>query len=714
MPPTISTSSSTEEQSIPTGRFKPQVSLLKHKWLAFIIFIVISAIGFPVALKIGKVTYVAISVVLVSPKFVSILDSEKGMNLNRQDYQLYIKQLTSMIRRRDILEEALNIHEVWMAWLLPDETKEKALARLSLALSASNKRGSPFISATLTTSSKPSEEFGLDKVLSAVIEIFLKKSKKETLFDSSGRISVLQKHQNELSLIISEQRKRRIEIAQELGVTTFKENSLNPYDNILIDTTKAFILARRQRVEAEARFIALMKKQHEKGITRLDTLANEMVAEDSVLTSFKRRLIERRTDLLTKTLGLTSKHPTKRRVQQEIAIIDQDIEQATQKLFNEIRARLLEKSKAEIYQGQRIEQALAIELEDQRTQAKHYATNYNEALLLNKEINRVYQSLNKIDDKINHLTLEATAPGFIRLHTQAKIFPPSGGRKKIVFVFIVIAFGLAIAVPIAIDMLDQRLHTPGEVHKILGFAPMAWILDRHNNSTEQLATDCLRRMALALERDWHTHETDCFVLTSVKPGGGTTTLTLELAHILSELGVRTLAVELNAFKQDNRYTGGATPSYGLTTLLSPDDYESLSPEMLIVPATAELPARLPTGNTPKRHIATYGKLRPLLKQLNAHYDLILVDMPPLLLSADAELLGEIAGGILLVVEAEHVTPGELRRAAHLLERLNPPVIGAILNRVKVFRGGGYYADLLKEYETGEKLQRGWIKRFLWH
>ncbi|WP_349647048.1 cellulose synthase operon protein YhjQ/BcsQ [Candidatus Parabeggiatoa sp. HSG14] len=682
--------------------------------MAFIIFIVISAIGFPVALKIGKVTYVAISVVLVSPKFVSILESEKGMNLNRQDYLLYIKQQTSMIKRHDVLEEVLNIHEVWMAWSLPDETKKEALIRLNLALSASNNRGSPFISATLTTNSKPHDEFGLDKILSAIIKSFLKKTQKEVIFDSSGRIDVLQKRWDELSLFISERRKRRIEIAQELGVTTFKENSLNPYDNILIDTTKAFILDRRQRVEAEARFIALMKKQHEKGITRLDTLANEMVAEDSVLTNFKRRLVEQRTNLLIKTLGLTSKHPTKRRVQKEIAVIDHDIKQATQKLFNEIRARLLEKAKSDIYQAQRIEQALAIELEDQRTQAKHYATNYNEALLLNKEIERVYQLLNKIDDKIGHLTLEATAPGFVRLHTPAKTFPPSGGRKKIVFVFIIIAFGLAIAVPIAIDMLDRRLHTPGEVHKILGFAPMAWILDRHDNGTEQLAIDCLRRMALALERDWHTHETNCFVLTSVKAGGGTTTLTLELAHILSELGVRTLAVELNAFKQDIRYTGGVTPSHGLTALLSPNDYESLSPEMFIVPAVAELPDRLPTGDTPKRHIATYGKLRPLLKQLNAHYDLILVDMPPLLLSADAELLGEIAGAILLVVEAEQVTPGELKRSAHLLERLNPPVIGAILNRVKVFRGGGYFADLLKEYETGEKLQRGWIKRFLWH
>ncbi|EDN66779.1 Protein-tyrosine kinase [Beggiatoa sp. PS] len=190
-------------------------------------------------------------------------------------------------------------------------------------------------------------------------------------------------------------------------------------------------------------------------------------------------------------------------------------------------------------------------------------------------------------------------------------------------------------------------------------------------------------------------------------------MTLELAHILSELGVRTLALELNVFQPDIRYhNNGNMSSEGLTSLLNPDDFETLSPEMLVRPATADLPDRLPVGMTSKRHLATYGKLRTVLKQLNEHYDLILMDTPPLLLSADAELLGEIAGGVLLVIEAGGTMPGELKRAAQLLERLNPPVVGAILNRVKIFKGGGYFATLLKEYDTGTKLRPGLLKRWL--
>ena len=54
----------------------------------------------------------------------------------------------------------------------------------------------------------------------------------------------------------------------------------------------------------------------------------------------------------------------------------------------------------------------------------------------------------------------------------------------------------------------------------------------------------------------------------------------------------------------------------------------------------------------------------------------------------AELLIGVAGAALLVVSAERVTKGEVRRAARALERLSPPVVGVVLNRVRVYDGGG--------------------------
>jgi succinoglycan biosynthesis transport protein ExoP len=77
-----------------------------------------------------------------------------------------------------------------------------------------------------------------------------------------------------------------------------------------------------------------------------------------------------------------------------------------------------------------------------------------------------------------------------------------------------------------------------------------------------------------------------------------------------------------------------------------------------------------------------------------------------LFSADAELLIGTAGAALLVISAERVTKGEVRRAARVLERLAPPVVGVVLNRVRVYDRGEYYAEMLREYETLERAAAG--------
>jgi len=706
MPPTVLPA---EEQTIPTGRFKPLVSFKSHKWSAFFTFLMITMLGVGTAWQVGKTVYSATAMVFISPRFISNLDVDKNLGLDylgRTDYQMYLEQQEKLFTRPDVLKEALRIPKVQNNWLLPNENEEMGFQRLSQSISAQNKRTSSFMSVTLTSSKGE----GLEIVLNGVIDVYLKKTQQESLYGSDDRVRVLQQRREELIYLISQRSQQRTQIGEELGVTTFQENSLNPYDDILIEHTKAYNEAHRQHVEAEARLNLLT--QGTPGQTILDVKVKELVAGDSALNNFKAKLTDKRIELFIQTLGLMPQHPSKQRADQEIAKIEQDIQEATTKLTQEIRTRLLDQAKTEVTQTQGLEKTALEELNIQRNKANHYTTTYNQALVLNKEIERAYNLLNEIDNKINFLTIEATAPGYVRSYTPATKPTFTNNRRLILLGFLGGALVFAFLVPVLIDLLDRRLHTPGEIHKTLGFAPMAWILDRTNQENELLATDYLHRLALALARDWRTHHTRAFVLTSVKPGGGTTTLTLELAQKLNDIGVRSLALELNAFKPDLRYCNSTIYPYGLTTLLKPHP-PRISPETLILKATASLPDRLPVGETSHRHLVTHGKLSGILEQLYASYDLIILDTPPILLSADAELLGEVAGGVLIIIEAGQITPGELKRAAHLLTRLNPPVVGAILNKVKVYQGGGYFAELIKEYLTGKKLRPTWFKRWFW-
>jgi succinoglycan biosynthesis transport protein ExoP len=108
-------------------------------------------------------------------------------------------------------------------------------------------------------------------------------------------------------------------------------------------------------------------------------------------------------------------------------------------------------------------------------------------------------------------------------------------------------------------------------------------------------------------------------------------------------------------------------------------------------------------------------MRAALEALWEQYDLCLIDAPPVLLSADAESLARIADATILVVEAEGVTLNEVARAAQVLDRVHAPAVAAVLNQVRVYKDGGYFADLIREYEVGAKFsQRDWQRRWMLH
>ncbi len=700
-----------ESSSTPSSNFSPIMSLLHYKWLSLFSLLLVSVLGFFILQKeAGVPSYAVHAKLLISPKFINNLTEDRSFNLYGNQYALYVAQQEELIKRTDILKETLRRPEVGKYWLYPNETVESGAVRLRFGLKTkSDSRKSPFITVTL----QGTRAEGLDVVLNTVLEMYAKKSQQEYFYDSTGRIERLLSHRQQLLDNIEQKRIERNKIAEDLGVTTFTNRALNPYDQILIDSNKAFTEARRVRVEADAQLSALDEKRGYKSQSALDSMVEAELNSDPVLKSIKTNLIQQRSRRLTDVFGMKSTHPERKRADKDIAEIDSYLQEVEQEYAKDIRRRIVRDHQAKVYQARQVEQALAAEVERQSELATLYSNRYNQALVITNEIERTEKQLTAISDRIDFLALESEAPGFVRIDTEAKLPQLTGGStsKKLIVLLLGLAFALSVGLPILLDTLDRRIRAPSDVHRILGFPPLAWILEQKDKPTQDLSLDSLRRLALVLERDKKNHKTLCFALTSVKPGGGTSTLTLELARMLTQLGIKTLAVELNAFKPDPRFLG--SQNQGLTNILTSEQLILDQLQKLIIPATPTLPDRLPVGNEHSDHLITYGRLPQILTHLNNYYDLILIDSPPILLSADAELLGEISGGVLLVIEANKVNPGELKRAAHLLERLDPPVVAAVLNRVKPFEGGGYFTELIKEHATRAKIKPNLLKRLLW-
>ncbi len=257
-------------------------------------------------------------------------------------------------------------------------------------------------------------------------------------------------------------------------------------------------------------------------------------------------------------------------------------------------------------------------------------------------------------------------------------YPIGGGPKKLVALALAAAIGLGLIVPIGLDLLDKRIKTAAQVHRLLGFAPVAALLDKQEAGNRLVWGDQMR----------------------------VTDLVLDLAREFALDGLRVIAVEANALKPDPRYL--AKPlAPGLIDLLN----GAATLDQVIVPAQGLLPDRIPVGLAVQRHLPFYDRFPPTLDPLLERYDVILLDTPPVLLSGDTEFLARYADVMLLLVSARLTRPDEIQQAARLLEKADPRVFGVIVNRLKVYQGG-HYAATVQKYADSEAAARQLLQAHL--
>jgi Mrp family chromosome partitioning ATPase len=225
-------------------------------------------------------------------------------------------------------------------------------------------------------------------------------------------------------------------------------------------------------------------------------------------------------------------------------------------------------------------------------------------------------------------------------------------------------------------------------------------VEARNSVTQILIRDQLRRFASTLRRNKSRGARNVFSFSSVTVGGGTTSMVLELARTLVELGSRTLVVNADSLTENSVL---ASDGLGLT-------------DVLIGKATADSVISqqqhfglqinvVPYGTATESGIKRLDVLKVAIDAWAKEFDFVLIDIPALLPSADAELLVNEIGQVFLVVEAESVKKADVVRARHLLEKIDPDAVGLIVNRVPLENGGDSIKEQLVETVTGATSNR---------
>jgi succinoglycan biosynthesis transport protein ExoP len=189
------------------------------------------------------------------------------------------------------------------------------------------------------------------------------------------------------------------------------------------------------------------------------------------------------------------------------------------------------------------------------------------------------------------------------------------------------------------------------------------------------------------------------MVTSASASEGKTTVCANLATTFAQQGLRVVLIDGDLRRPRLHGLFGQARTPGLSELV-----EGEAPVAEAVRHTS----------VPGLHLITAGRLVPhvsellggaamgrLVRELNAAYDLVVIDTPPVLAAADAEILGAQADAVLVVVRAGKTERQSAHYAMQQLRAVGARIVGAVLNDPDQKIGGyGRYAYYYDYYSDG--------------
>ena len=186
------------------------------------------------------------------------------------------------------------------------------------------------------------------------------------------------------------------------------------------------------------------------------------------------------------------------------------------------------------------------------------------------------------------------------------------------------------------------------------------------------------------------------LISSSQTGEGKSTTTANLAIAFAQLRKKTLLVDADLRKPVQHNVFGHPRGPGLSEYLIGEISEL---DQIIHPTKIENLSIMTAGGLPPNPSELLGSdaMSSLIERLEADWDMILFDSPPIVAVTDASMISGEIDSIALVVKAGQTERSAVDRALDTIRNVKAPLIGAILNGASQESLGGKYAYYYSYY-----------------
>ncbi|MGA9381062.1 MAG: polysaccharide biosynthesis tyrosine autokinase [Phormidium sp.] len=312
-----------------------------------------------------------------------------------------------------------------------------------------------------------------------------------------------------------------------------------------------------------------------------------------------------------------------------------------------------------------------------------------------------------------------------------KLIKPKLNKKNLI-VIVVLALVIAIGVAFLIEILNNVFHSPEEVEEetklpLLAVIPFAKEIKKLGNKRRLFApvtnltatlratlteragrylvvdsarqnrgyidspiVEAFRSLYMNIRLLSPDKPIQSLVISSATPGDGKSTVAVYLAQTAAAIGQRVLLVDADLRRPKIHDKLHIPNVQGLSDAIATDIslnqviQKSSIEENLFVLTAGSIPS------DPVKHLSS-EKMRHLMEQFQAFFDLVIYDTPPLVGLADSHLLAAYTDGVVIVVGLEKTDRFMLKKGLHGLNITGANVLGVVANGIKGFKFKGYKA-----------------------
>ena len=582
-----------------------------------------------------KPTYQAKSITYIEPLSTKVLSDGTTSMFDPTRYDSYLQQQMQTALRPDILESALSKLPPG-TWQEPGETTQSAVARLQTALKIERVTSSYQLSITLTGP----DPVATAATVNAVTDAYLEQGRRDEHAFTDKRLKLLGEERQRIQEELDQDRTEQAQLGQILGVANPIGDGANPYDMQLAGVRGELQTAREAHDVAAAQLASL----HNEGGARSPGLiasADDLIAGDAGLSSMKSTINQRKALLSTQMAGLTPSNPVYKQDQDEIADLDRSLDTMTTKLRDQAEHRLEDRLGLELKRTGDIEGRLNAQLAQQTATATNAGPRLQRAAELSADLIRLTTRYATVDDAMRGMELESNGPGLAHLSVAAAVpSAPEASRKKLLLLAAIpLALFAGCLVAVILQRRDPHVYLARDVEDVLGFAAIG-VLPARAEVSEAVIEEYMLRLAAGLESAYRVSDARSYVLTGASARVDVSEFVGLLARKLGELGLTTSIIEPRRLLQPMGSAGEQAPA-----------------------------------------VSREGFAMANLEGMKAEHDLLLIDSPPLLYSAETEYAVRCTDATILIAECGVTLRTELAQSASLLERLNVAGVGAVLQEV---------------------------------